>query len=242
MKAIITVHIPKGAKVDVKEGDSVSYSAILAKTDKEEEMLLVDLAKPLGVQPVNVVKYLRKRVGDIVKEGEIIAFKKTIFSSTSIKSSVSGILESVDFKCGTVSILTKHTISQKIISPVAGKIASIKNQRIEIEAEAVVFEGFKGEGEKVRGTLRVFGEGEVGVMEGDTNKLSGSIVLSGSMTQAALVKYGVIGVNGFILLRVPSGIDLPYIQVEKEIFPKIAEHDGRIVVLDPPQKKVYLLH
>lgn len=242
MKATITVHIPDGAVVSVKEDEEVSETTVLAKVDEEEETTPVDLAALLQTKPSNISKHLTVKIGETVVEGDTIASKKSLISSVSVKSPLSGTLVSIDLTSGSLVFRTKQSIPKKVVSPVKGKIKSIKSKIIEIEADALIFEVEKGKGEKVRGILRFIDAGEVGVMGGKAEDLEGSIAMMGSITDAAIVKYDVMGVKGLILEKVPSfEVSLPYVLVEKGVFQKLTHASGKIAVLDPAEKRVYFL-
>ncbi|MBI2612109.1 hypothetical protein HYW54_05215 [Candidatus Gottesmanbacteria bacterium] len=241
MKATITVHIPEDSQIVVKEDENVDETTLLAKIDEEEETSTLPLSKLLNVKPPSVSKFLNKRIGDEISKGEVIATKKTLLSTVAIKSPYDGKLLQIDLRIGALILQTKKSTPKKIISPVKGKIASIKGRTIEIEADATIYEGIKGEGEKVRGKLKFVTEEEAGVMGSRAEYFSGNIAMVGSITRAAIVKYEVLGVLGLILLNEPPESTLPYLVVEKQEFTKISSHDGEWVVLDPGQKRIYYL-
>jgi len=241
MKATITVQIPSGARILVSEDEKVTDATLLAKIDEEEESTPLDLAKILKIKPSSISKYLTRKIGEAIEEGDIVAVKKSVFSQTAVKSPHAGTIYGMDLATGVLVIQTKKSVPKKVISPVSGKIKSIKSNSIEVETEAIVYEGIMGSGNKVRGFLKYISDGRVGVMDGMEADFGGVIAMVGNLTAAAMVKFDVLGVTGIVALNKMDETNLPFVQFDRGVFEKIAKYDGKMAVLDPNFKRVYFL-
>ncbi len=93
-------------KLAIKVGDEVNLSTPLYKgKEKSEERICV--AELLAIHPKKIFNHLKKNVGDRVKEGDLLAERKSFFSDKKISSHIEGIITEVDHIEGVVLIETE---------------------------------------------------------------------------------------------------------------------------------------
>ena len=105
MSTIITLPISPSAKILVGVGERISSKTILAKFSQAHEAETIHLAKLLSVGNSKISQYLKKKIGEKITAGEVIAQKKGFFSSTVVKSPISGKLVDLDLSKGTLNLL-----------------------------------------------------------------------------------------------------------------------------------------
>lgn len=239
----ITIHLPIShfAKVMVCQGDHITANTTLAKLIESFESETIHLAKLLSVPNSNISKYLKKKIGEKIEAGEVIAEKKGFLSSSYVKSPINGKLEQLDLSAGTLSLLKYSKEGKKeFLSPVSGKVVSIGKSSIEIEVKNPVFTAVKGEGNETIGNLCFLDKDEIGVLDMQ-NEVDDSIVIGRSFTEVALLKLSVIGGLGVITIKIKKDISFPWVQVEENVFDKLTDFAGQQVWLKPEDKQIVIL-
>jgi len=94
--------LPLKGEVLIKEGDTVEAEQIIARAYLPGDVELLNIAGQLGVSGDEIKPYLKKKEGDEVKKGEIIAESKGLFGmfKTQVKSPIDGVIESISFVTG----------------------------------------------------------------------------------------------------------------------------------------------
>lgn len=240
MKTKLAVKIPPEAAILVKVGDNVTSSVVIAKVKDISSSLTIELSKILQIHPQKISKYMKKNIGDSVSKDEILALKKSLFSSTSVKSPNSGVIDAIDLTRGTITFREGEVFEEKIYSPIAGKITEVTPKTVLLECEGVEFIGEKGSGERVLGVLKHLKGEHIGVLTvgEDINK---TIVIVHNITPAAIAKIDALGVRGIITTKSFENMPISYVEVAKNIYEKLVDYDGKEVVLDPSDKKIFIL-
>lgn len=239
MKITISVHIPEKAAILVKEGDLVDTETPLAELAKTSDTLQIELSKILNISPKKITKYIKKNIGDNLIEGEIIAEKKSFLSSVVVRSPHPGKVEGFDLSVGTVTYRVESQEKRNIYPAMKGKIKTVSGNVIEIECIAKSYDTLGGSGSKVSGTLRYIKGESVGVLEvlGEMEK---SIILIHEVTDAGIAKMDALGALGLICSKTNSLDGFPTVCVDKHIFHKMVEEEGKEVIIDPSSKKIYI--
>ncbi|MBI4066842.1 hypothetical protein HY407_00510 [Candidatus Gottesmanbacteria bacterium] len=241
MKTNIAVHIPNKAEIVVSPGENIKREELLAKTRDVSSIIEIELAKILGVTPQKISKFLKKKIGEKVARGELIAHKKSLFSTIEIKSPEEGIIEEINLKDGNLIFKKNISDEKKVLSPFSGKISEISEKNIIIECEIEEeYEGEKALGQRVWGKLQHIKGDFVGVLE-VMEDIEESIILVNNITSAALAKLDALGANGVITNRTFEEMPITYISVSKNTFSKLGEHTGREIMIDPETNKVFVL-
>lgn len=241
MSNTINLPISPSTKILVEEGDSITTKTILGKFSDTHEIETIHLSKLLSVANDKIYKYLKKKAGEKVTSGEVIAEKKGFLSSSVVKSPISGKLLEMDLLKGTINLLKYSKEGrEEIISPVSGKVVTIGKTAIEINTNRPIFKGESGEGSDSFGDLKYL-EGEVlGILDFHA-ELEDSIVMCKAVGEATLAKFAVLGVKGMILMDVKNEMALPWICVEENIFGKLKDFVSDKIWLRPGEKQIIIL-
>lgn len=241
MKTIVHFPIDEQAKLSVKVGDKIGPKTIVGEISLPDEDSVVPIAELLHIKADLILKYLRKRIGERVSVGDIIAKKKSFLSSCLVKSPVSGKLKGIDLKKGTLILSeAKDGKKGKIIFPVNGKVKGITKALIEIEIEGEVLRTSKGGGSETVGKIHCFDRDTVGVLDipGD---VEGGIIVCAKLANEAVAKLEVLSVAGLIVQKPPKETDLSWVEVGREIFKKLFSREGKTAWLRPKEKEIVII-
>lgn len=239
MKTSIILPIPPKATATVALGDLVTPHDTVWSFSSTSEDRTIHLARILKVSPDKIEKYLKVVPGDKLKEGEVIAVKKSLLHKIMVKSPQDAVLKNVDIERGTVTLEVSQDGSKLSVSSpggVSGKVIRISPEEIEIETEGHVYTGKKGSGGEIQGILHVVALDRVTLfnLEGD---LENAILLVSNLDEEVLTKLDVMGVVGLIMLENElSDTSFPWLSVGKETHEKLKKHDGKKVIIRPMQK------
>jgi len=244
----LPISLQDGFIPSIKNGDQVVVGQVIAsKTDSDEEK--INVPKELAIARNKVKKVLKKSPGDEVKEGDIIAQKKSFLGQTvTLRSRVSGTVTRYERDSGNLVIKTGVSSEpDNLISPVDGIVSLCDNKQIVIDTEKNVLIAEKVVGEK--------GQGEILLLKTDdpyhlNTQAIGKIVVGGNLTREMLLKGIGIGVIGLIGSKI-SDEDLDYLTEKKFKTPvlridelslkKIIEWEGKKAFIDPESYSVIFL-
>lgn len=161
--------------------------------DYDEKPHVVDIAGPLNIKPKHIGGYLKRKPGDFVEAGQLLASDISRGKTAMVKSPSSGVLRKIDREKGTVTV--KFDIDPvRMISRVYGEVAEvIPDQMVLVRGSGTRLNGIIGFGGETSGPLREAVDSENGGME------KGSVVFSTVPVTGAFLKRAVeAGVNGII--------------------------------------------
>ena len=200
--------LPLKGEVLVEEGQKVKAEDIVARTQIPGNVVLINVAAKLGIDPSEVRKVMLKKEGDPVKKDEVIAFAKVFFGlfKTELKSPIDGIVESISDITGQV-ILREPPINVEINAFIDGTVVKVYPQEgVEIETTGAFIQGIFGVGGERIGKLRVAVDSPEEELTVDRllDDESGNIIVGGSfVTGEALLEAQRRGAYGVIV----GGID-----------------------------------
>jgi hypothetical protein len=240
MKIAWSVKLPMGAKLKIKNGESVECDEIIY----EHHLSIIERLPLIGWQ--NIGANQRKTIlQNILKkelnEGEIL-WKGPWYSHIVIKSPGVGKCLGVD-EFGNIELETET--EEKYLAPISTK-------KIRIESDKIIFE-LKGDEFEVEGVneLKVWGSFYpkiIDKVEQISFEQNGKIVVINNSLEAA-IKAEAIGVSGLILIEVEKlkefeDCEVPVVVMEKEDAKKlikIASEDNYKVWLNASSSKVLLV-
>jgi len=248
----LPVLLPDGFSSLVSIGDTVTVGQTIAhKEEKEEEIINIstELSIPLG----KVKNVLKKKPGDPVAIGEVIAVKKSFFGfdQDSLVSKVDGIISRYERNTGNLAIRTSgRAVSKKIISPVDGTVSLCDNNTIVIDTAKDVVAGTKAIGKSVTGDVFLL-EDTANVLYHLDRRAIGKIVVGGNLTREVLTKAIGIGAIGIVGTNI-SDQDLEHISQKHQQIPVleidthakevIATWKDKKIFLDSQSKTIIFLH
>jgi len=182
----------------VKEGDWVKRGQPIVSQETLNEAV-IDLAEGLTKKPLLTKDSLEVRVGNKIKEGELLArIKVSPLTFKKILSPVSGRVGSFSPGTGVVKIVVSRE-ERQITSPLSGTVAKVGESRLEIAFKA---HQVKGKGiiqGKNWGELAFFFNAKPATL---TKKYEGKILVVDRATPFLVQKGVVLGVKGFVALAV----------------------------------------
>lgn len=199
MRSLLTISLAENFEVVVERGKNVRAGEILARKKSNIHKEKIPLTKILEVKPKDIASYLTKRLGTQVKKGEVIAHKKSLLKNIKILSPVSGIIDSVDLKEGTLLFITKVNEEYTEVSPVSGIIEGVTSEEITLSFKGKVLEAEKGKGEKVIGKAVKFPK-HVDMLD-FSYEVNGKIVIGKTFTDSARAKLKTIGATALVALE-----------------------------------------
>lgn len=244
MKTTVHFSIDKNTRFNVKTGEKIEKGTPIGEVSQEEEESIIPIAELLCVKPVFIAKYLKKRIGEKVSAGMILARKKSFLSLRSVKCPVSGRIKEIDLKKGTLTIsqtFSKKGLSkrEKIILPVSGKIKSITKAFIEVEIEGEIARAKSGSGRETTGEIFYLEGDSVGVLDIPAG-VKGRIIVCHSLLSGAIVKLEVLEASGLIVQKMQFETDLIWIEVSEDVLKKLSSYDGKTAWLRPEEKEIII--
>ncbi len=200
--------LPLKGEVLVKEGQKVKAEDIVARTQIPGNVVLVNVAAKLGIDPSEIRKVMLKKEGDPVKKDEVIAAAKVFFGlfKSELKSPIDGIVESISEITGQV-ILREPPINVEINAFIDGEVTKVyPEEGVEIETTGAFIQGIFGVGGERIGKLRmaVNSPDEELTVDKLLDDETGNIIVGGSfVTGEALLEAQKRGAYGVVV----GGID-----------------------------------
>jgi len=195
--------LPLLGDVFVKEGDQVKHDDIIAKTEISGDPEIVKVSMIIGIEPEDTPRYMLKKVGDTVQEGETIAFYKALFGliKKEVKSPITGTLESFSEITGQ-AIIRGAPIPVEIDAYIPGKVVEVlPKEGAIIETQAAFVQGIFGIGGEAHGEIHVVVPSNDVVLDADMIKPEhkGKVLIGGSrVTLDALQKAIDVGVSAVV--------------------------------------------
>jgi len=177
--------LPLEGEVLVKEKDLVKARDVVARALLPGPVDIINAANKLGIDPKELSLFLLKNEGDRVNEGETIIKYSSFFGlfKQEIKSSITGVIESISFATGQI-ILRKDPTPIEINAFFDGIVESIiPKLGVVVKTYGTYIQGIFGVGKERIGKLRVIVDKNDDVL--DNKELlndveEGSIIVGGS--------------------------------------------------------------
>lgn len=166
---------------------------------------VVDIAGPLDIKPRHIGGYLKRREGDFVEAGQVLASDISSGKAAVVTSPTSGVVRSIDRKKGTVTV--QFDIDPvRMLSHVSGEVTEvIPDHMARVRGRGSRLWGIIGFGGQTSGILR-----EIRNIEGEEPE-RGSIVFTTEPITAGFLKLAAeSGVNGIIAPSIPATHWLDY--------------------------------
>lgn len=239
MKTTIRLSL-KDSIPQVKIGDKIDEKTAISQSSYMSDTI-IHLTKLLKVKEDAVLKYLKLSIGQAIHEGDILAEKKSLFSTLTVKSPHDGVLKEVNLKKGTLIISQKETkLKEKQTIPVKGIVKDISREYLEIEIEGIKIKGKKGAGLDQIGELFFITGDSPSFLDIDS-EVEERIVLVKQLTDNTMVKIDALGALACIAEKVLEQMTLPYLVVEADSFSALKKHDGKRAWLQPENSEVIIL-
>ncbi|MCS6950805.1 MAG: hypothetical protein RMM06_06780 [Armatimonadota bacterium] len=199
-----TRRLPLKGTVLVQEGQEVTPDTVVARAEIPGIMQTVRVAEQLGVQPDELPRFLKVKVGDPVQAGTLLAESRGLFGlfRTEVKSPIEGTVELISEVSGHVGIREKPT-PLEVRAYIAGTVVEVIPQEgVVVETHGSLIQGIFGVGGERLGELRMVVDrpDEPITSEKVTPDLAGKVIVGGSFIDgAALRRAAEAGVVGIVV-------------------------------------------
>jgi hypothetical protein len=201
--------LPINGTVYVKEGDQVGFDTVIARSKIPGDPVMINISESLGTDPGMINDFLKKKQGDRVKKGEIIAQDKAFFGLINrfVYSPIDGQIETLSDVTGQ-AIIREDPIDIEVDSYIQGKITRIiTGKGAEVTTNAAIIQGIFGIGGESFGELAmaVDSPSERLTPEKISTNHKDKIIVGGSfVSEDAFIKAKSVGARGIII----GGIDV----------------------------------
>jgi hypothetical protein len=196
--------LPLKGQVLVKEGDRVTPSTVVARTELPGIMQTVKLAEKMGLEPSELKPVLKVQVGDRIEKGTVLAQTKGMFGlfKSEERSTVEGLLELISETTGHLGVRQAPTPIEKD-AYVTGVVKTvIPGEGVVVECQGAMVQGIFGVGGERQGTITVVASASNQPLTDTMIKPEhkGRIVVGGSnVSLAAMRKAAETGVAGIVV-------------------------------------------
>ena len=200
--------LPLMGDVLVEVGNQVSAEDIVAQTDLPGNVQMIHAANLMGTSPSSVGRFMLKKVGDPVEQGEIIAQSNGLFGlfKSEVKSPISGTIENISDVTGQVVIREPATPVQTW-GYIDGQVTEVmENEGAVIETWGTLIQGIFGIGGETVGQLQTIVDSPHQPLAPELIQADheGQILVGGSTVDRQTVEFAIDkGVKGIVC----GGID-----------------------------------
>ena len=200
--------LPLMGDVLVEVGNQVSAEDIVAQTDLPGNVQMIHAANLMGTSPSSVGRFMLKKVGDPVEQGEIIAQSNGLFGlfKSEVKSPISGTIENISDVTGQVVIQEPATPVQTW-GYIDGQVIEVmENEGAVIETWGTLIQGIFGIGGETVGQLQMIVDSPHQPLTPELIQADheGQILVGGSTVDRQTVEFAIDkGVKGIVC----GGID-----------------------------------
>lgn len=253
-----------GDNVFVKVNDVVKAGQVIVQKVKRKEFV-VNIGDELSVSFDRARKYLRKKPGDKINEGDLIAVKRSFFGLNQDKliSKVSGVFSRYERDTGKLIIVCDTDLTYTdIVSPVDGIVTMCDNDKIVLGTERGIYRGTKGTGGSATGEIFVLDsafipegstdpESEISQYYDLDSRAVGKIVVGASFPRDLLIKcigmeaIGIVGTeisDDVIAYLDQRKMEAPILEVDKATINDILQWKNKKIYLNSREKEIVLLH
>ena len=147
--------LPLQGELFVKENDFVTSDKLIAKTKLVGDLVLLKVARELGIEPQDIENNYLINVSDAVKQNQVLVRKKGLFNifNSEYLCSYDGIVEFISKETGTIGIRLSSK-NFNLYSYITGKVIKCEdNKEITIKTNASLIQGVFGVGGEKIGKL-----------------------------------------------------------------------------------------
>lgn len=199
-----TRRLPIKGEVFVKTGDKVEPHQVIAQAMLPGILQTIKLADKMGMEPKDVVEFVKVKPGDPVTKGTLVAEGKKmfgIFKAPTVESEYEGTVESVSDITGNL-LVREPSIPVSIDAYLKGSVVDVlPEEGAVIETRGAMVQGIFGVGGERLGTIEVRATEPDQILEADMihDSDAGKILVGGAgFTYSALEKAANSGVVGLV--------------------------------------------
>ncbi len=150
--------LPLLGEVLVEKGQTVRADDVVARTELPGKVFPANVANSLGILPEELPDVMKKKVGDSVERGEVIAETPGLFGKyfkARYESPITGFIENVSKVTGQV-MLQEHPTPVEVRAYVDGKVTDVfEREGVEVTTPATLVQGIFGLGGERHGEVKI---------------------------------------------------------------------------------------
>ncbi|HNT30051.1 MAG TPA: hypothetical protein PKL83_03815 [bacterium] len=215
----------------VKPGESVLADQVIAQCEMPGHQDIFRLARVLGVSTGRVQRYLRKKQGEPVKVGEMIAMRGGLGNKRIFRSPVDGTIENIDAKHGEI-VLRRPPVDYSLEAGFDGIVAEVRTPReVYIQITADVFTGVLGMGERCVAEIDIITDSNEDLEERhiDGGSCDRIIVTGGNISYPVIKRAMAMGVRGIIAAGIPARDYQEY--TSRELQGEFTQSEGKTLTM-----------
>jgi len=147
--------LPLKGDTNVKVGDSVDQSTIVASTELPGKPIPLSAAVKLNVSPTELPESMLKKEGDTITQDETIGMSYSFFGlfKTPLISPITGTIDSISGISGQI-ILREAPIPVEVEAYISGNVVEVEDgEAVTVETTAALIQGIFGIGQEKVGEL-----------------------------------------------------------------------------------------
>lgn len=208
-KLLVRKHriLPLKGEVMVKVGDTVGPDDVVARTHLPGSVVPLNVANKLGIPPEDLELVMKKKVGERITTGEIVAASKPLFGlkflgQSKCEATISGTIESISHITGQV-LQRGEPSPVEVRAYVQGQITEvIPREGVVVQCLASFVQGIFGIGGETHGPIKIASADNKTILTPEfiTPDMKGKIIVGGSIVTADAIKKAVsVGVKGIVV-------------------------------------------
>ncbi|RMG18840.1 MAG: hypothetical protein D6729_06315 [Deltaproteobacteria bacterium] len=177
--------LPLLGEVLVAKGQHVKASDVVARTELPGKVFPANVANSLGILPEELPDVMKKKVGDNVERGEVIAETPGLFGKyfkARFESPITGFIENISKVTGQV-MLQEHPTPVEVQAYIDGVVTEVyEREGVEVTSPATFIQGIFGLGGERHGEVKVVCAKPTDVLEPDCidESCRGKVLLGGA--------------------------------------------------------------
>lgn len=253
--SLITLPLASGVKLKVSKNQKVQEGQVIAQRKASSQVKSYHLAKLIEVPPSKAIEFLVKKIGQKVKEGELVARKKNFLKPDErFIAPINGTLDSLTDD-GILRI-RKEISEKEMKAPFSGRVTEISQSSIGLSFAAFEAKGSWGSGKRVIGYLFIAEGEDQGLFSLSDSYKKRIIAFQGNLSKGLWFKAASLGALGFIisgsieesLKRMieteEDSLSLVILgeddKINQEIWKELKKADGGAILVDGKQKRILI--
>ncbi len=231
---LITISLPKNAELLVEKGQKIIRHDPLYRMDKGRDYI-IDIGQRLSISPKEIFNCMIKMVGEKVQKNEIIAQKKTVFSTKKVHADSEGIIQKIDHLTGHITLHIDKDENHIVQSFFTGVIQEKENNRLKI---------YLDKGHRIQlvdathdcGGKIFYYTDESLYFTINEESIKNKMVVIEYLSPHIQIKCEALGASGFGYVEKKESITLPHMAFAKDDYLKILQSKQTLILCSAVEK------
>lgn len=130
----VTLTIPNNAELVVERGVNIQQGEPWYRIPQKKD-IVVNVAQKFKIRPDAIFNYLTKVVGEEIKQQDLLALKKSLFSTKRILSDHDGIIKNINHQTGEITLQIDKNDRATVAAYFNGLVKGIDGKRVTVTIE-----------------------------------------------------------------------------------------------------------